>query len=70
MWSGKRPSEQGEDTGWGEHCKISDVNKNYQKREQSENDIELEIQDYGQHHRKDESTGDIYFQHSDGCLQS
>ena len=66
MWSGERPSEKGEDTGWGEHCEISDItnNNNNKKREQSEDDIELDIQDYGQHHRKDESTGDIYFQHS------
>jgi len=69
MWSRKRPSEQGEDTGWGEHYKISDSEQNYKKREWSEDDIALKIQDYGQYYRKDESPGDIYFQHSDWCLQ-
>jgi len=70
MWSRKRPSEQGEDTGWGEHFKINDIAQNYKTREKSEDDIALKIEDYGQHYRKDESTGDIYFQHSDWCLQS
>jgi hypothetical protein len=69
MWAGTQTRERGEDTGWGEHFKSSDIINNHSK-EPSEDAIGLDIQDYGQHHRKDESTGDIYFQHSDGSVQS
>ena len=55
MWSGVVRSD---DTGGGEHCDFSD------NKEQSEDDIWVDIRDNGQHHREDESTGDINFQHS------
>ena len=64
MWSRERPSEKGDDTGWGEHLKTSDQFEFNEKRNQSKNDIGVEFEDYGQHHRKNESTGDIHFQYS------
>jgi len=64
MWSEVGHCEQGDDTGGGEHCDFSD------RKEASEDDIGIDIEDYGQHHREDESTGDINFQYSDGGIQS